>query len=63
MAIEKGQIRYGRQTFLYYKFQIATFVGKTGNSPVNPRTLCVAVNVDTPDSANLVSLSEWEPFP
>jgi hypothetical protein len=63
MAIEKGQTRYGRQTYLYYRVQIATFVAKTGNSPINPRTICVAVNVDTPDSAALVSLSEWVPFP
>jgi hypothetical protein len=26
MAIEKGQTRYDRQTFLYYRVQIATFV-------------------------------------
>ncbi|WFU44147.1 hypothetical protein QA640_17855 [Bradyrhizobium sp. CB82] len=63
MSVEKGQTRYGRQTYLYYRVQIATFVAKTGNSPVNPRAVCVAVNVDTPDSAALAPLSEWVPFP
>lgn len=62
MAIEKGQTRYSRQTFLYYRVQIATFVGKTGNSPVDQRSLGVAVNVDTPDTAGIVPLGEWVPF-
>jgi hypothetical protein len=62
IAVEKGQTRYGRQTFLYYKVEIATFVAKTGNSPVSPRTVCVSVNVDTPETAALVPIADWTPF-
>jgi hypothetical protein len=62
MSVEKGQTRYGRQTTLYYKVEIATFVAKTGNSPVNSRTLCVSVNVDTPETAALVPVADWMPF-
>jgi hypothetical protein len=62
ISLERGQTRYGRQTFLFYKVQIATFVAKTGNTPVNPRTLCIAVNVDSPDTASTVPLSEWGPL-
>jgi hypothetical protein len=62
MAVDKGQTRYGRQTFLYYKVEIAAFVAKTGNSPVNSRTVCVSVNVDTPETAALVPIADWMPF-
>lgn len=63
MVIEKGQTSYGRQTFLFYKVDIATFVGNTGNTPVNPRSCYVSVNVDTPDTASLVPATDWQPFP
>jgi hypothetical protein len=62
MVVEKGQTRYGRQTFLHYKVEMATFVAKTGNSPVTPRTVCVSVNVDTPETAALVPIADWIPF-
>jgi hypothetical protein len=62
VAITKGQTRYSRQTFLYYKVDIATFVSQTGNSPTNPRTIYVAVNVDTPDPATFASSTEWQPL-
>jgi hypothetical protein len=62
MAVVKGQISYGRQTYLYYKVDIATFVGATGNSPVNPRSCCVSVNVDTPNTASLVPITDWRSF-
>lgn len=62
MKVEKGQTHYGRQTYLFYKVDIATFVGKTGNSPVNPRSVCLSVNVDTPDTAQLAPMSDWTPF-
>jgi hypothetical protein len=60
--LAKGQTAYAQQTYLYYKIIVATFVGNTGNSPVNLRSVCVAVNVDEPDSASLVPISYWRPL-
>jgi hypothetical protein len=62
LRIEEGQTQYGRQTFVYYKVLIATFEHMTGNTPVNPRTLVVEVNVDPPNNARYVPESQWQPY-
>ncbi len=62
IALTRGKTSFGRQTFIYYKAEVATFLGNTGNSPINQRSCCISVNVDTPETASLVSLDFWHPF-
>lgn len=63
LRVEQGQMRYGRQTFAFYKVRIGTFKGATGNEPVDIRTVVVEVNVDPPFHARAVDDSNWLPLP
>lgn len=63
LAVVRGQTRYGRQTFVFFKVRIGTFENMTGNTPVNVRSVVVEVNVDPPHHARLVHDSDWVPLP
>lgn len=63
LVIERGQTRFGRQTFQFYRVRIGTFRMLTGNEPVNQRTVFVQVNVDPPHHSQFVDASAWLPLP
>lgn len=63
LRLERGKTRFGRQTFLYYKIHIGTFVNNAGGEPVDVHSIVAEINVDTPDSARVVDAENWEPIP
>jgi hypothetical protein len=62
LEVDQGQTRFGKQTFIFYKVRTGTFVGNTGNTPVDQRTTYVQVNVDPPNVATFTDASNWIPF-
>jgi hypothetical protein len=63
LVVERGQTKFAKQTFQYYRVQIGTFKMLTGNDPVNQRTVFVQVNVDPPHQSKFVDASDWLPLP
>jgi hypothetical protein len=62
IQIKQGMIDYGRQTYLNYLINVATLPQRTGNDPVAIRQFVVAINVDTPESPQIVPRDRWRPF-
>ena len=61
LVIEKGETRYGKQTFVYHRVRIGTFKNMTGNTPVDLRSAVVEINVDAPEQPRFVDESFFRP--
>jgi hypothetical protein len=62
VRVTKGKTRFGRVTTLYYLVDIARFVNRSGNEPVDRRSIVVEVPSGSPDRARTVDRSNWEPL-
>lgn len=59
IAVTRGQTAYGRVVSLFFKVDIATFVHRSGNDPLNPRTLYVSVDSNPPHEATAAKAADW----
>lgn len=63
IQIKQVMIDYGRQTYLNYLVNLAKLPHRSDNNPIEMRQFIIAINVDTPNSAQIVPRDRWRPFP